>query len=102
MAETVVIPQTIRPAQSLSPNEMRALKEHTGRTLTELMGGDPNDMEAAPDRIQAMVWTALRRAGVDASWDDAGDVIPDMTEETPDPTNGVHSMPSPPFAATGG
>ena len=62
---------------SLTPNEMRALKAQTGKPLGELLGGDENDMEQAPDRIQALVWVGLRRAGYQASWDQAGDVSPD-------------------------
>ena len=80
------LPATIRAVASMTPNEMRALKEETGRPLSDLLGGDPENMDLAPDRLQAMVWVALRRAGYDASWDDAGDVRPDMSEVTPDPT----------------
>ena len=48
------LPDTVRISRgmSLSPNEMRTLKEKTGRTLTELLGGDLDDMDEAPDRIQ--------------------------------------------------
>lgn len=84
------LPKTIKPAMNLSPNEMRALKAMTGRALTELIGGDPNDMDLAPDRIQAMVWCALRREGYAVDWDAAGDVIPDMSDQVeamPDPTS---------------
>ena len=96
-----VLPKSIRVAQSMTPNEMRALKEHTGRSLTELLGGDTENMDLAPDRIQAMVWVALRRAGHDPAWDEAGDVIPDMTEEPPDPTNPASSSSSFTSAAGG-
>lgn len=89
MADTEVktdLPQTIRVVRSMTPNEMRALKECTGRPLSDLLGGDPEDMDLAPDRLQAMAWVALRRAGYDASWEDAGNVMPDVSEATPDPT----------------
>jgi hypothetical protein len=43
-------------------------------------------MDKAPDRIQSLVWIALRREGYDCSWDEAGDVRPDMTEAAVDPT----------------
>jgi len=80
------LPQSIRVVQSMTPNEMRALKEVTGQPLSQLLGGDPDDMDLAPDRLQAMVWVALLRAGYQPTWDDAGDVFPDMTEAQPDPT----------------
>lgn len=83
----VGLPESIRPATAMTPNEMRAIKAHTGRSLTELIGGDAEDMDQAPDRIQAMVWVALRRAGHDPSWEQAGDVVPDMAEPEPDPTS---------------
>lgn len=91
MAEPVTalrrpLPEKIRMAQSLTPNEMRLLKAATGRSLTELIGGDAEDMEQAPDRMQTMIWIALRRAGYDVSWEAAGDVEPDMAPVAPDPT----------------
>jgi hypothetical protein len=95
------LPATIRVAQTLTPNEMRALKAATGRNLNDLMGGDAEDMEQAPDRIQSLVWVALRRAGHDCSWDEAGDVAPDMTDEPADPTNGASSTRSFTSAAGG-
>lgn len=86
LARSRPLPERIRMASSLTPNEMRLLKVTTGRSLTELIGGDAEDMEQAPDRMQAMLWIALRRAGYDVSWEDAGDVEPDMSEVPPDPT----------------
>jgi hypothetical protein len=71
----------------LTPNEMRTVKAMTGRTLTDLLGGDENDMDRAPDRIQTLVWIQLRREGFDPSWDDAGDVLPSYEQERPDPTS---------------
>ena len=88
--DVVTLPATVTlaPGMTLTPNEMRDLKAETGRPLGELLGGDPDDMEAAPDRIQSLVWIALRRAGRTVSWDDAGNVAPEYREETPDPLNG--------------
>jgi len=91
---TLILPETIRVAATLTPNEMRALKDATGRNLNEILGGDADDMDLAPDRIQSLVWIALRRAGFDCSWDEAGDVAPDMTAEPVDPTNGGSSTSS--------
>ena len=68
----------------MSPNDMRALKAETGRTLTALMEGDDD-----ADRMQAVVWLRLRRDGYELSWEDAGTVaIEFQGEDTPDPTNG--------------
>ena len=78
------LPAEIAPALNLTPNEMRGLREETGRTLTDLLGGDPNDLELAPDRIQTLVWAALRRKGYDVSWEQAGDVA--AVADEPDPT----------------
>jgi hypothetical protein len=80
------LPDQIRVAQDFTPNELRALKQETGRDLSELLGGDPEDMDKAPDRIQSLVWIALRRAGYECTWIEAGDVRPDMTEMVVDPT----------------
>lgn len=90
-ANSLVLPEVVPlagVAESLTPNEMRALKDASGRTLTELLGGDPEDLDAGPDRVQALLWVALRRSGHDVSWEDAGDVRPDFTPAPPDPTNG--------------
>ena len=88
--ETGVLPKSVRlnAGMAFTPNEMRTLKERTGRPLNELLGGDPEDMDAAPDRIEALVWIQLRRDGYDPEWDEAGDVLPDFaTEPEPDPTS---------------
>ena len=78
-AEIVVVTQ-------MTPNEMRSLKRLTGRSLQDLLGGDPEDMDKAPDRLQALAWVALKRAGYDVNWDQAGDVAAVTEEPTPDPT----------------
>jgi hypothetical protein len=81
------LPAEIVVAQQMTPNEMRALKAQTGLSLQELLGGDAEDMDRAPDRLQALVWVALRRAGYEGvSWDDAGDVAAVTAPEAPDPT----------------
>lgn len=88
-AESRELPKQIRVGGTMTPNEMRSLKELTGRPLSELLGGAEDDMDLAPDRIQAMVWVALRRAGFTPSWDQAGDVLPVMGDQVVDPTNGA-------------
>jgi hypothetical protein len=80
------LPDQITVATNMTPNEMRALKRLTGRPLQDLLGGDPEDMDKAPDRLQALAWVALRRAGYDVNWDQAGDVAAVTDEPEPDPT----------------
>ena len=82
----------IDPGMGLSPNEMRALKDLTGRTLTDLIGGDLEDMDTYPDRTQALIWVQLHRMGYSPTWDQAGDVRPQMraASTAPDPTTGAN------------
>lgn len=80
------LPTEIRVSAQMTPNEMRQLKAITGRPLQDLLGGDPEDMDKAPDRLQALAWVALRRAGHDVTWDQAGDVAAIVDEPEPDPT----------------
>lgn len=80
------LPASIKVATGMTPNEMRMLKAQTGRTLDDLLGGEAEDMDRAPDRLQSLVWIALRRAGYDVTWEQAGDVYAVTGEETPDPT----------------
>jgi hypothetical protein len=85
------------PDVRLAPNDMRALKEETGKTLDELMGEAADET----DRMQAMIWLELRRRGYRPSWDEAGDVAFAIKPEQPDPTSGAPSPSSPPSAASG-
>lgn len=78
----------------LTPNELRLLKAVTGRALQEVMGDEA-------DAMQAMVWLRLRRAGYVVTWEQAGDVEADLSEDEPDPTSGGPSPRSPVSAATG-
>lgn len=81
------LPDSVTVSASLqvrfTPNEMRQLKQATGRTMTDLMGEDGDDA----DRMQAMAWLELRRQGHDPTWDQAGDVALVFEAEAPDPTN---------------
>jgi hypothetical protein len=81
----------------MTANEMRRLKEVSGRTMTELMGEEADDA----DRVQAMVWLKLRREGHDPTWDQAGDVGIDYAAPVPDPTSDEHSKSSPDSAGSG-
>jgi len=92
------LPQSIPVARNLTPNEMRALKVATGRPLSEILSDDPDRID---DGMQAMVWIALRRAGYEVTWDEAGDVAGDTTAIPVDPTNGATSTASSGFAAGG-
>ena len=92
----------LSPSMGLTPNEMRVLKEKTGRNLNELLGGDAEDMDAAPDRIQSLIWAQLRRNGYhDVTWEQAGDVLPEFEEPEPDPTSAGSSSSSSTSAASG-
>lgn len=80
----------IDKGMTLTPNEMRALRDATGRTLTDLLGGssEAGELDDSPDQVQALLWTVLRRQGFDPTWDQAGDVFPRYREpEAPDPSS---------------
>jgi len=102
-----VVPESVRLAADtiprFTPNQIRLLKAETGRTFTELMGGD-NGAADDGDRFQLLVWLHLRRQGIPASWADCADVGIDFTAEEPepDPTSGEPSTSSPRSAASGG
>ena len=82
LPESVVVTQN--PDLRMTPNQIRALKAESGQNLSELM--DANADEA--DRMQAIVWLALRRQGYEASWDQAADVAVEFQgDAAPDPTN---------------
>jgi hypothetical protein len=100
----MTLPKSVRVSEgmTLTPNEMRELKAATGRSLSDLLGGDAEDMDKAPDRIQSLVWIALRREGHDCTWDEAGDVQPDSSPVPLDPTKPANSNSSPLSVATGG
>jgi hypothetical protein len=70
----------------MTPNEMRALKVIAGQSLGDVLGGDVNDAELMPTRLQALVWVALRRAGYEVTWEQAGDVAASTDAPAPDPT----------------
>lgn len=83
----------------LSPNELRALKAMTGRTMDDLMGENADEA----DRLQAMVWVELRRQGYTATWDQAGDVGMGFSGAAPtsDPTPTLTTPPLPGSAVSG-
>jgi hypothetical protein len=79
----------------LTPNEMRHMREATGKQLTELLGEGAEES----DRIQAIIWVKLRREGYELTWEQAGDILPEFEE--PDPTSGDEPSSSPPSAGSG-
>jgi hypothetical protein len=81
LPESITLPASVEAA-ALTPNEMRAVKTASGMRL-DVLFGDETDSD---DKTQAMVFVALRRAGYDPTWEQAGDVRPVPTEEPPDPT----------------
>jgi hypothetical protein len=95
LPKTVPVPTSAE--EGMTPNEMRKLKEASGRRLDELFG-DEADLD---DKTQALVWVQLRRHGYEPSWDEAGDVLPATGGEEPDPTSGARSSSSPPSVTTG-
>jgi hypothetical protein len=97
------LPDSIEVSQNpdlrMTPNQVRALKAETGKTLGELMGEEEGGDDA--DRLQVIVWLELRRRGIEVRWDQCGDVAIEFKEEAVDPTNGEPSTSSPPSAASG-
>lgn len=98
---TTMLPSSVvvtdQPDMRLTPNQMRALKAETGKTLEDLMGEGADEA----DRLQAMVWLELRRQGYSAAWDEIGDVAVEFKPSEPDPTSGERSTSSPPSADSG-
>lgn len=93
--ESVVL--TDAPDMRLSPNDMRELKQMTGRRLTELTGEGADEADA----MQTMAWLKLRRDGNPVPWDRLGDVQIVFEPAEPDPTSGEPSTPSPDSAGSG-
>lgn len=73
---------TATPEMRLSPNDIRRLREQTGRTFAELSGDEADEA----DRMQTMTWLQLRRQGHDVRWADCGDIAVEFQVEEPDPT----------------
>jgi hypothetical protein len=103
-AAALALPKAVRisPGTMFTPNELRRLKVISGHPLGELL--DEENLDLLPERLQASVWIALRREGYDVTWEQAGDVLPEMTQETeqPDPTMPAPSSSSSASAASGG
>jgi len=98
LPEEVVVDPTAMGEVSLAPNELRELRQATGRTMSDLLGEEGDE----EDKLQVMVWLRLRRDGHHATWDEAGDVRVVFRSEQPDPTSGAPTTSSPGSAGTGG
>ena len=78
-----------------TPRELRTIKEHTGRSFTQILTDEGDD-----DKYTIMAWLKLRRNGLDIGWDDMDDVIITIGG-TPDPTTGSPGITSPRSASSG-
>ena len=78
-----------------TPNEMRIVREATGKGMDELLGGGA----LTEDNSQAIIYSKLRREGFDVTWEQAGDIVLEFREA--DPTSGGPSTSSPPSAGSG-
>ena len=65
-----------------TPRELDMIKERFGQPLTALIA----DTENGDDKLVALGWLKLRRAGYKVTWDDMRDIVIFMGPE-PDPTN---------------
>lgn len=81
-------------APRFSANQLRQLRAVTGLELEQLM----TDSAAM---LQAYAYTLLRRDGYEVSWEEAGDVLIEFADETPDPTYAGNATASPDSAGSG-
>lgn len=82
-----------------TPRELEMIKEHYGRPMVEIMGGDDDD------KFTVAAWLKLRREGHQLGLDEMRDVVIDTSQigkATVDPSSGEPSPSSPPSAGTGG
>lgn len=68
----MTLPSSILIASPITANEARAV---IAAGAPPGVFGTDEDERLIPDRMQALVWVALRRAGHLPSWEDAGDVV---------------------------
>jgi len=67
-----------------TPRELRLIREHTGRSYSQIMGDESSD-----DRFTVAAWLKARRDGTDIAWDDMDDVLISITNTSGlDPTIG--------------
>jgi hypothetical protein len=86
----------VTAAPRFSANQLRMIRAATGVPLETVM----ND---AASIVQAFAWLELRKAGYDTiTWDEAGDVPLEFSDETADPTSAGMPTASPHSAVSGG
>lgn len=83
---------------SFTGRELAAIKQHTGKSLSELL-----DDEHSDERFLVFAWLKLRREGHHLEWDDMLDVVVKISPRASaaDPTKAGPSDSSPASAATG-
>ncbi|MBO0743673.1 MAG: hypothetical protein J2P43_01545 [Candidatus Dormibacteraeota bacterium] len=82
--------------QRFTPRELRLIKEHTGRSFSEILSDDESD-----DRFTVLAWLKARRDGQGIEWEDMDDVVIVLANSAVDPTTVLRDAISQPSAATG-
>jgi len=105
MAEPESVLRAVRPlpdsvridpntGMRFTPNELALLKAQTGRTMTDLLGTEGDDVDDG-DRWRLLLWLRLRRTGYpDIGWQDLGDIEIELAVEPApaDPFTSASSM----------
>jgi hypothetical protein len=92
----VVLRQDEVSAPRFTPRELHLIKEHLGRSFTQILTDDDTD-----DKFVVMAWLKLRRDGYDLGWDEMDDVVITIGGQPADPTSAPVSTTLPRSAATG-
>jgi hypothetical protein len=80
-----------------TPRELRLIREHTGRSYSEIVADDSSD-----DRFTVMAWLKARRDGHDLDFEEMEDVVISITNSAVDPTTVLRDAISQSSAATTG
>ncbi len=80
-----------------TPRELRLIREHTGRSYSEISADETSD-----DRFTVMAWLKARRDGHPVDWDDMDDIVISITNSAVDPTTAVQAAISRSSAASTG
>ena len=79
-----------------TPRELELIKDRYGRSLSELIADDSSD-----DKLVVLAWLKLRREGYPVGFDQMADVVVELGDTPPDPTNGATTETSLPSATSG-
>ena len=79
-----------------TPRELRLIREHTGRSYSEILNDDASD-----ERFTVMAWLKARRDGTEIDFDDMDDVVIVLANSAVDPTSVLRDAISQHSAATG-